>query len=90
MPIIGRIIFHRVLTTSTPIGRKARPKMVSTGEPLLRIKPKDLAERGVERVPRVTGVDMDSPNSKTAVVLTLPTSSGAPDSIQGSLGSTYP
>lgn len=56
MPFIGRIIFHRVLTTSTPIGRKARPKMVSTGEPLLRVKPKDLAAAGVERVARVTGV----------------------------------
>lgn len=61
MPIIGRIVFHRVLTTSTPIGRKARPKMVSTGEPLLRVKPKDLAEAGVERVPRVTGVEHGQP-----------------------------
>jgi len=57
LPFIGRIIFHRILTTSTPIGRKVRPKMVSTGEPLLRTKPKDLAEMGVERVPRVTGVE---------------------------------
>ncbi len=61
MPIIGRIIFHRVLTTSTPIGRKVRPKMVSTGEPLLRVKPKDLAEAGVERVPRVTEVQHGQP-----------------------------
>ena len=61
MPIIGRIIFHRVLTTSTPIGRKVRPKMVSTGEPLLRVKPKDLAAAGVERVPRVTGVQHGQP-----------------------------
>jgi putative flavoprotein involved in K+ transport len=61
MPIIARIIFHRVLTTSTPIGRKVRPKMVSTGEPLLRVKPKDLAAAGVERVPRVTGVQHGQP-----------------------------
>ena len=61
MPVVGRVIFHRVLTTSTPIGRKARPKMVSTGEPLIRVKPKDLAERGVERVPRVTGVQHGQP-----------------------------
>lgn len=61
MPIIARIIFHRVLTTSTPIGRKVRPKMVSTGEPLLRVKPKDLAAAGVERVPRVTGVEHGQP-----------------------------
>jgi putative flavoprotein involved in K+ transport len=56
MPFIGRVVFHRVLTTGTPIGRKARPKWISTGEPLIRTKPKDLAAIGVERVPRVTGV----------------------------------
>ncbi|MGH2826967.1 MAG: flavin-containing monooxygenase [Actinomycetota bacterium] len=56
MPIVGRVIFHRVLTTKTPIGKKARPKWISTGEPLIRTKPKDLAAVGVERVPRVTGV----------------------------------
>src|ERR671915_62990 len=56
MPFIGRVVFHRVLTTRTPIGRKARPKWISTGEPLIRTKPKDLAAFGVERVARVTGV----------------------------------
>ncbi|MGI8707336.1 MAG: flavin-containing monooxygenase [Actinomycetota bacterium] len=61
MPFIGRVIFHRVLTTRTPIGRKARPKMISTGEPLIRVKPKDLAAAGVERVARVTGVENGSP-----------------------------
>lgn len=61
LPFIGRVIFHRVLTTRTPIGRKARPKMISTGEPLLRVKPKDLAAAGVERVPRVTGVSEGLP-----------------------------
>jgi putative flavoprotein involved in K+ transport len=61
MPIVGRVIFHRVLTTGTPIGRKARPKMVASGEPLLRVKPKDLAQAGVQRVPRVTGVHQGRP-----------------------------
>ncbi len=61
MRIIGRIIFHRVLTTSTPIGRKVRPRWLSTGEPLIRVKPKDLAAAGVERVPRVTGVQHGQP-----------------------------
>jgi putative flavoprotein involved in K+ transport len=61
MPIIGRIIFHRVLTTGTPIGRQVRPKMVSRGEPLLRVKPRDLTAAGVERVPRVTGVQHGQP-----------------------------
>lgn len=61
MRFVGRVIFHRVLTTSTPMGRRARPKMVSTGEPLIRVKPKDLAEAGVERVPRVAGVHEGKP-----------------------------
>jgi putative flavoprotein involved in K+ transport len=61
MPFIGRVVFHRVLTTRTPIGKKARPKMISTGEPLIRVKPKDLKAAGAERVPRVTGVQDGSP-----------------------------
>jgi len=61
MPFIGRVVFHRVLTTKTPIGKKARPKWISTGEPLIRTKPKDLAAFGVDRVPRVTGVESGLP-----------------------------
>jgi putative flavoprotein involved in K+ transport len=61
MPIVGRIVFHRLLTISTPIGKKVRPKMISSGEPLIRVKPKDLEAAGVERVPRVTGVHDGSP-----------------------------
>jgi putative flavoprotein involved in K+ transport len=61
MRFVGRVVFHRVLTTSTPIGRRARPKMVSSGEPLLRVKPRDLAEAGVARVPRVNGVQDAKP-----------------------------
>jgi len=61
MPFIGRIIFHRVLTIGTPIGRKVRSKMIRSGEPLIRTKPKDLAAAGVERVPRVSGVENGLP-----------------------------
>jgi putative flavoprotein involved in K+ transport len=61
MPFVGRVIFHRVLTTRTPIGKKARPKWISTGQPLIRVKPRDLAAVGVERVPRVTGVQSGLP-----------------------------
>lgn len=61
MPFIGRVVFHRVLTTGTPIGRKARPRWISTGEPLIRTKPKDLAALAVERVPRVAGVQSGLP-----------------------------
>lgn len=61
MPFVGRVIFHRVLTTGTPIGRKVRSKMIASGEPLIRVKPKDLAAAGVERVPRVAAVQAGMP-----------------------------
>ncbi len=51
-----RGLFHRVLTTSTPIGRAARPKMTAMGGPLIRVKRKELADLGVEFVGRTTGV----------------------------------
>jgi putative flavoprotein involved in K+ transport len=45
-----------VLTTATPIGRRARTKNLAHGGPLIRIKPRDLASAGIERVPRVASV----------------------------------
>jgi putative flavoprotein involved in K+ transport len=56
MPLILRFVFHRVLTINTPMGRKARLKVLSQGGPLIRVKPKDLEAAGVERVPKVVGV----------------------------------
>lgn len=46
----------RVLTVQTPIGRKVRPKALTTTAPLERVRPKELAAAGVERVPRTVGV----------------------------------
>ena len=54
--LVGRVLFHHLLTLKTPIGRKVRPKLLSKGQPLVRVKPKDLAAAGVERVPRTVGV----------------------------------
>jgi putative flavoprotein involved in K+ transport len=51
-----RFLFHRVMTVKTPIGRKVRPKLISHGMPLIRVKPKDLASAGIERVPRMIDV----------------------------------
>jgi putative flavoprotein involved in K+ transport len=56
LPLLFRFIGHRVLTVRTPIGRKMRPKLLSHGAPLVRVKPKDIAAAGIERVPRVVGV----------------------------------
>jgi putative flavoprotein involved in K+ transport len=54
--LVLRFVFHRVLTTDTPMGRKVRPNIISKGGPLIRVKPGDLAAAGVERVPRTAGV----------------------------------
>jgi putative flavoprotein involved in K+ transport len=54
--LVLRVLFHRVLTVDTPIGRKVRPKAISHGGPLIRIKPKDIAAAEIERVPRTVGV----------------------------------
>lgn len=51
-----RFLSHHVLNTGTPIGRKARPKLLHETGPLVRVKPKDIANAGVQRVPRVAGV----------------------------------
>jgi putative flavoprotein involved in K+ transport len=46
----------QVLTVATPVGRKVRPKALTTTPPLERVRPRDLAAAGVERVPRTVGV----------------------------------
>ena len=51
-----RFLGHHILTVRTPIGRKLRPKLLSTATPLIRVKPKDLINAGVRPVPRVVGV----------------------------------
>ncbi len=55
-PIVFRVLFHRVLTVSTPIGRRARPKFLAGGGPLIRVRRKELAAAGAEFVARVAGV----------------------------------
>jgi putative flavoprotein involved in K+ transport len=54
--LVLRVIFHRILTTSTPVGRKMRPRVLAGGGPLIRVKPGDLAARGIERVGKTIGV----------------------------------
>jgi putative flavoprotein involved in K+ transport len=57
-----RFIATRILTVSTPIGRKARSAIRSHGGPLLRVKLGDLEAVGVERVfERTAGVQDGKP-----------------------------
>jgi putative flavoprotein involved in K+ transport len=50
-----RFLGHHILTLKTPIGRKLRPKLLHQAPPLVRVKPKDLTDAGIERVPRTVG-----------------------------------
>ncbi len=57
-----RFLATRVITVDTPIGRNARPKIRSSGGPLLRFRRSDLAAAGVERVfERTLGVENGLP-----------------------------
>lgn len=55
-PILLRIVFHRLMSLATPLGRRMRRKVLAIGGPLIRVKPSDLEAAGVERMPKVTAV----------------------------------
>jgi putative flavoprotein involved in K+ transport len=67
--LILRFVFHRVLTVDTPIGRRARPKMIAHSGPLIRVRPEDLSHAGVKRVPRLRGVKEGKPLLDDATVM---------------------
>ena len=52
-PLILRGVFHHVLTSSTPMGRRVRPKGLPPGGPLIRQKRRHLDAAGVVSVPKV-------------------------------------
>ena len=56
MRFVLRFLFRRVLNVRTPIGRRARPKILSSGGPLIRLKAREITSAGIERVSRVEGV----------------------------------
>jgi putative flavoprotein involved in K+ transport len=58
---IVRFVGHHMLSLGTPIGRKQRPKMLSRAAPLIRVKPQDLIDSGMQGVGRVTGVQNGRP-----------------------------
>jgi putative flavoprotein involved in K+ transport len=53
--LVLRGVFHRVLSLATPVGRRARPKLLHRAAPLIRTRPRELAAAGVARVARVVG-----------------------------------
>jgi len=54
--VLFRLVFHRLLTIRTPMGRRAARNSAGKGTPLIRTQLKDLAAVGVERVGRVRNV----------------------------------
>ena len=60
-PLIFRVVFHRILTVDTPIGRRVRTKVLFPGGPLIRQRPKQMAAAGIVRVPRMRGVTNGKP-----------------------------
>jgi len=56
-----RFVGHNILNTSISVGRKLRPKALVSAGPLVRVKPKDLTDAGIERVPKVIGVQNGLP-----------------------------
>ncbi len=55
LPLVKFMGTH-VLNMDTPVGRKVEPQFIKHGTPLIRLKLKDLAAAGIERVGRVVGV----------------------------------
>jgi putative flavoprotein involved in K+ transport len=67
--LLLRVVFHRILTIRTPLGRKARRRLISRGGPLIRQKPAELAAAGVVRAPRVVGVESGRPRLEDGSVV---------------------
>ena len=68
-PFLFRVVFHRLLTVDTPMGRRAKPKFTGMGHRLIRVKSQDLLSAGVERVARLRGVKDGLPQTVDGRVL---------------------
>jgi putative flavoprotein involved in K+ transport len=69
VPVLFRVIFHRVLTVDTPMGRNARPKFLGMALSLIRTKTAQLAAAGVTFAARTEGVTGGKPRLADGTVL---------------------
>jgi len=60
-PIVMKLVFHRLLTTDTRLGRRAKPNGLPHAAPLIRVRSQDLLRAGVERVGKTVGVKNGMP-----------------------------
>lgn len=75
--VLGRILggrpywflISRILSVDTPIGRKIRKKGLHHGTPLIRLKPSDVTDAGVLRLPRLKGTAMGKPQCEDGKIL---------------------
>ena len=54
--LLFRVVFYRLLSLDTRLGRRAFQRVEGRATPLIRVKSRDLAADGVVRVPRTAGV----------------------------------
>jgi putative flavoprotein involved in K+ transport len=59
--LVLRVLFHRILTIRTPMGQRARRRVLGRGDPLIRVRAADLARAGVKRGARTVGVKNGRP-----------------------------
>jgi putative flavoprotein involved in K+ transport len=69
--LVLRVVFHRIMTVRTPMGRKARARMLHVGGTLVRTKPRDLIAAGIKRVPRVARIENGLPVLEDGRVLDI-------------------
>jgi putative flavoprotein involved in K+ transport len=62
---------HYVLTVSTPIGRKVKPKIFEGGAPLISVSMKEVEVAGIKHVPRLKGVFQGLPLLDSGQTLTV-------------------
>ena len=72
LPLLFRVVFHRVLTVRTPVGRKIRAKSISAGMPRIRQRRAELDKAGVTWVDRVAGVTDGLPRLGDGRTLDVP------------------
>jgi len=62
VPFLFRVVFHHILSVKTPIGRKARGKVLSSGgAPRIRQRRAELMQAGIQWVPRTSGIEKGLP-----------------------------
>jgi putative flavoprotein involved in K+ transport len=66
-------VVKHVLTTNLPLGRRMAAQAYGRGQPLVRVRPVDLASAGVERVARVAGVEGGKPRLEDSRVVSAGT-----------------